>query len=88
MTFLFQLAAVAICRLGRLAPRDRLAVTIEATLRNAGLALLVKASILPASRLDYAEIGDAMFFVALLYGGFGIAFSMIPVMMGRRGIAP
>lgn len=82
----FQLAAVLAGRLGRLAPRDRLAIVIEATLRNTNLAVLVKASILPATVVEYAEVGDAMFFVALLYGGFGLGLSTLLVMLGRREI--
>lgn len=88
VALLFQVAALICARLGGLAPRDRLAVGIEATLRNTNLAVLVKASILPATVVEYAEVGDAMFFVALLYGGFGLGLSSVLVMLGRRGIAP
>ena len=87
MALLFQITAIAVGRLGGLSRPDRLAVTIEATLRNTNLAVLVKASILPASVAEYAEVGDAMFFVALLYGGFGLGLSMLPVAIGRRQLA-
>jgi BASS family bile acid:Na+ symporter len=79
----FQLAAYAACWLARLGPRDRLALAIEVTIRNTNLAILVKASLFPATRgLD--PIGDGMFFVALLYGGVALLAATPPVALGRR----
>jgi BASS family bile acid:Na+ symporter len=82
-SLVFQQAGYAAAWLGRLPPRDRLAIAIEVTIRNANLAILVKASLFPASdRPD--PIGDGMFFVALLYGGAALLVAALPVALGRR----
>lgn len=67
-----------------LARPDRLALAIEVTVRNMNLGLLIKASILPARPGVPDPVGDAAFFVALLYGGFALGVAMIPVWLGAR----
>jgi BASS family bile acid:Na+ symporter len=83
LAFVFQQAAYAACRLGGLPMRDRLAIAIEATVRNTNLAILVKASLFPATATP-DPIGDGMFFVALLYGGGALLVAALPVALGRR----
>jgi BASS family bile acid:Na+ symporter len=81
-----QLAAVGAGRLAGLTPADRLALGIEATLRNTNLALLVKASLAPAGA-GPDPLGDGMLFVALLYGGFALLASIPPIALHRRSHA-
>ena len=83
LAFVFQQAAYAACRLGGLPMRDGLAIAIEATVRNTNLAILVKASLFPATATP-DPIGDGMFFVALLYGGGALLVAALPVALGRR----
>jgi BASS family bile acid:Na+ symporter len=87
LALVFQQAAYAVCWLGRLEARDRLTIAIEVTIRNTNLAILVKASLFPATAgLD--PIGDGMFFVALLYGGAALMLAALPVALGRRRLPP
>lgn len=78
-----QLLAFGASWLARLEWRDRLAVAIEATVRNTNLAILVKASLFPAAVGRADPIGDGMFFVALLYGGAALPAVMVPLLWGR-----
>jgi BASS family bile acid:Na+ symporter len=78
-----QLAALAAARLAGLAAPDRLALAIEATIRNTNLALLVKTSLAPAGEAP-DPLGDGMLFVALLYGGVALGFSALPIAWHRR----
>jgi BASS family bile acid:Na+ symporter len=64
--------------------RDRLALAIEVTVRNMNLGLLIKASLLPARPGVIDPIGDAVFFIALLYGGVALPVAMLPVALGMR----
>ncbi len=86
LAFVFQQAAYAACRLGGLDMRDRLAIAIEVTVRNTNLAILVKASLFPATATP-DPIGDGMFFVALLYGGAALLVAALPVALGRRQLS-
>jgi len=67
-----------------LAKPDRRALAIEVTVRNMNLGLLIKASILPVRPGVPDPVGDAAFFVALLYGGFALALALLPVWLGAR----
>ena len=71
-------------RVARFSPPDRLAIGIEATIRNTNLALLVKASLFPAVAGVADPIGDGMFFVALLYGGAALPVALGPIYLSRR----
>ncbi len=77
-------AAYASSRLAGLCPRDRLTISVEATIRNTNLAILVKASLFPAVAGVADPIGDGMFFVALLYGGLALPVAVVPVLIHRR----
>ncbi len=81
-----QATAVLAGRVGRLSARDRLAVAIEATIRNTNLAILVKASLFPAVAGVADPVGDGMFFVALLYGGLALLVAAPPILTHRRGL--
>jgi BASS family bile acid:Na+ symporter len=63
---------------------ERLALVIEATLRNANLGVLVKASLFPAVAGQIDPIGDAMLFAVLLYGGLGLLTAVPPTWWHRR----
>ncbi len=78
-----QLAALGAARLAGLAAPDRLALAIEATIRNTNLALLVKVSLAPAGA-GRDSLGDGMLFVALLYGGVALALAALPILAQRR----
>jgi BASS family bile acid:Na+ symporter len=75
-----QLAA----RIFRLATGDGLAITVEATFRNISLAVAVKATVFPAQVGVLDPIGDAVLFVALLYGGVSMFMTLVPVLIHRR----
>jgi len=63
---------------------DRLAVIVEATIRNVNLGVLVKASLFPAEAGKADPIGDAMFFTLLIYGGVAMLFATPPTLLARR----
>jgi len=84
LAFMAGTIATLSCKLARLTPRDRIAIAIEATIRNTNLALLVKASVFPAVVGVVDPIGDGMFFVALLYGGGALLVVILPVALHRR----
>lgn len=83
---LFFVAAVLVCRAARLAPEDRSAITIEASLRNINLGILVKASLFPASEAH--PIGDAMLFALAFFGGVQMVIAAIPILTRRFGFVP
>ncbi len=82
--FAFQAAAWLAARAARLRGNDRLAVVVEATVRNTNLAILVKASAFPAQAGQPDPIGDGMLFASLLYGGFALLAAVPPVVWHRR----
>lgn len=76
------------CRAAGLAPAERLALVVEATVRNTNLAVLVKALLFPAVAGQVDPIGDGMLFVAVLYGGFQLLVVTPIVVVSRRAAAP
>jgi BASS family bile acid:Na+ symporter len=88
LAFAMQQAAQVTTRLARLNPPDGLAIGVEVTIRNTNLALLVKASLFPATVGAVDPVGDGMFFVALLYGGVALLVAAPPVMLNRLRAAP
>ena len=72
VVFAFQVAAWLAARATSLHGNDRIAVVVEATVRNTNLAILVKASAFPARAGEVDPIGDGMLFASLLYGGFAL----------------
>lgn len=82
-----QLVTLGICLLARVTREDRVAIGIEATIRNTNLGILVKASLFPAVVGVIDPIGDGMFFVALLYGGAALFVAMPLILVSRRRLA-
>ena len=54
------------------------------TFRNISLAIAVKATVFPAQPGVLDPIGDAVLFVALLYGGISMFMTLVPVIIHRR----
>ncbi len=73
-----------LCRLLGLPRRDRIAIGIEAGVRNTNLALLIKASVFPVAVGVADPIADGAFFVALLYGAAALPVALGPVFLNRR----
>jgi BASS family bile acid:Na+ symporter len=76
--------AVLVCKVLRMSSGDALAINIEATFRNISLAIAVKATVFPAQPGVLDPIGDAVLFVALLYGGVSMFMTLVPVVSHRR----
>jgi BASS family bile acid:Na+ symporter len=79
-----QLLSLGICVLSRVTAQERVAIGIEATIRNTNLGILIKASLFPAVIGVIDPIGDGMFFVALLYGGMAIVVALPLILVSRR----
>jgi hypothetical protein len=84
LPFAFQATSWVAARAASLRSNDRLAVVVEATVRNTNLAILVKASILPAVAGRADPLGDGMLFASLLYGGGALLAAVPPVLLHRR----
>jgi BASS family bile acid:Na+ symporter len=82
-----QILTLGVCLLARLTPGDRVAIGIEATIRNTNLGILVKASLFPAVVGVIDPIGDGMFFVALLYGGAALLVATPLILLSRRRLS-
>ena len=83
-TLAVQLSALLMSKVLGLTSGDGLAITIEAAFRNISLAIAVKATVFPAQPGVLDPIGDAVLFVALLYGGVSMFMTLVPVMIHRR----
>jgi BASS family bile acid:Na+ symporter len=83
MAAAFFVVAALVVRIARLPGEDRTAITIEATLRNINLGVLVKASLFPASEAH--PIGDAMLFTIAVFGGAQMLIAAIPIVTRRLG---
>jgi BASS family bile acid:Na+ symporter len=83
-----QTSAVLVSKVLGMTSGDSLAVNIEATFRNISLAIAVKATVFPAQPGVLDPIGDAVLFVALLYGGISMFMTLVPVVIHRRRFAP
>lgn len=81
----FFLVAELVTRVARLPAGDRAAIAIEASLRNVNLAILVKASLFPASGGD--PVGDDVLLAVALYGGSQMAIAAVPIVLQRLGRA-
>ena len=83
-TLAVQLSALLMSKVLGLTSGDGLAITIEAAFRNISLAIAVKATVFPAQPGVLDPIGDAVLFVALLYGGVSMFMTLVPVIIHRR----
>jgi BASS family bile acid:Na+ symporter len=81
---LVQGSGLLVTRFMGMTKRDGLAIVVEATFRNISLAVAIKAIVFPAQTGTLDPIGDAVLFVALLYGGISFFMTMIPVVIHRR----
>jgi BASS family bile acid:Na+ symporter len=75
-------------RLLGLSKRDGLAIIVEATFRNISLAVAIKAIVFPAQAGTLDPIGDAVLFVAFLYGGISLFMTLVPVVIHRKRSIP
>jgi BASS family bile acid:Na+ symporter len=82
LPILAQVAALLLSIAARLSPGDALALGIEVTVRNTNLGLLIAASLFPPGVAG--AVGDGVFFVALLYGGFALLVAVPLTLSGRR----
>lgn len=67
-----------------LRPPEMVAIGVEVTVRNANLAVLIKASLFPAVVGVADPVGDGILFVLLLYGGIALPVSLPLFLIGRR----
>ena len=67
-------------------PQDVTAISIEAVIRNTNLALVLQATLFPVAAGADPAIASAVLFVVLFYGGTGLVFGSIVVVMTRRRI--
>lgn len=79
-----QLSSLLAGKIFGLAKGDALAISVEATFRNISLAVAVKAVVFPAQPGVLDPIGDAVLFVAFLYGGISMFMTMVPVLFHRN----
>jgi len=84
------LIAVAVLapRLLGLSRRDSTAIEIEVIVRNIGLAVMIKASMFPATTGPAAQVGDMVLFTLIIYGGFQLLVGGILVGYYRRRRVP
>jgi BASS family bile acid:Na+ symporter len=64
-------------RLFRLSRKDAVAIEFEVVVRNTNLAVMLKASMFPAAAGATAQLGDAILFTVLLYGGLQLLIAPI-----------
>jgi BASS family bile acid:Na+ symporter len=64
---------------------DAVAISVETTVRNTNLGLLLKATIFPVDPTAADPVADGVLFALLLYGGFAI-LSVVPLARRSRGI--
>jgi len=86
--FVTQVTGLAVSRIAGLTSADGLALVVEATFRNVSLAVAIKAIVFPAQAGVVDPIGDAVLFVAMLYGGISLFLTLVPVMAHRRLTRP
>jgi BASS family bile acid:Na+ symporter len=70
-------------RLFRLSRPDSRAIAFEVIVRNVNLGVLLKASLFPAATVATAQLGDAVLFTLLLYGGLQLAIAPLLIMLYR-----
>lgn len=83
-----QAAALLATRAIRLPMADTVAVTVEVTVRNTNLALMLKASLFPAIPGVPDPLGDAVLYMALMYGGTHLLAIAPLVLLHRRRTRP
>lgn len=71
-------------RLLKLNQTDSTAIEMEVIVRNVNLAVLIKASIFPATASETGNIGDMVLFTVLLYGALQMLVAAILIYIRRR----
>jgi len=71
-------------RVLRLNQTDSTAIEMEVIVRNVNLAVLIKASMFPASASGADNIGDMVLFTALLYGALQMLVAAVLIFIRRR----
>ncbi len=79
-----QITALAITTATGLPNEDRTAVAIEVTVRNANLAIMLKASIFPSVPGVADPFADGVLYIALMYGGLAMLVASPLVTYERR----
>jgi len=71
-------------RAARFRRKDVTAIAIEAVIRNTNLALVLQATLFPVAAGADPAIASAVLFVVLFYGGTGLVFGTVVVVVTRR----
>lgn len=71
-------------RLFRLSRPDSVAIEIEVIVRNVNLGVMLKASLFPAATAATSQLGDAVLFTLLLYGGLQLTVAPLLIILYRR----
>lgn len=71
-------------RLFRLSRPDSVAIEIEVIVRNVNLGVMLKASLFPAAAAATSQLGDAVLFTLLLYGGLQLTIAPLLIILYRR----
>jgi len=81
---------LALTTTGWLAPRlfglsrpDSIAIEIEVIVRNVNLGVMLKASLFPAAAAATSQLGDAVLFTLLLFGGLQLTIAPLLIMLYR-----
>jgi bile acid:Na+ symporter, BASS family len=71
-------------RLFRLSRPDCIAIEIEVIVRNVNLGVMLKASLFPAATAATSQLGHAVLFTLLLYGGLQLTIAPLLIVLYRR----
>lgn len=80
------LVSLLTCKFFQAVEQDCTAIQMEVVVRNVNLAILIKASMLPAAATDAEQVGDMVLFTVLLYGVLQMLIALILIVQGRRAI--
>lgn len=81
---ILMVAGWAATKAASLSAPDQSAITIEVTVRNINLGVMLKASLFPAAAAASDPIGDIVLFTLLLYGTLQLLLSLGLIAWGRR----
>ncbi|KWV92692.1 bile acid:sodium symporter family protein [Erythrobacter sp. YT30] len=85
LVVVLMLAGWVATKAARLSSPDQSAITIEVTVRNINLGVMLKASLFPAAAAASDPIGDTVLFALLLYGSLQLLLATGLIALGRRG---
>lgn len=78
------LVSLLTCKFFQTVEQDRTAIQMEVVVRNVNLAILIKASMLPATASDMHRVGDMVLFTVLLYGVLQMLIALLLIIHGRH----